>query len=398
MKKLIFVLFATASLLGGSCIGGCENYGSQGGASDYGEISLVSWNLQALFDEKDDGWEYEEYRDGSGWSEEKFKGRLSNVARAIHSMGQGSPDIIAFIEVENRAILEKLATEYLGDEGYKHCFFAGNAGYSLGVGLLSKYPLKKSVAHSINISGEVIPRPIAEVTLEVNGKSIVLFICHWKSKLGGEAETEKLRREAASVILRRHREILSVAPNTPIVVLGDLNENYDEYYRTGGSLICALMPDDPEAARLAGYALKEKDDDVPNGDGDSAVSAAEEEDLAKAEDQDFLIISFEKPPISSFYQNCTGVFYSPWADELQNGTYFYDGAWETIDHILLNKNFFSSKENIDMPASGWQFDNCFVMDAEPFTNSRGEPDSYNPRTGSGLSDHLPLLLRMKVAK
>jgi endonuclease/exonuclease/phosphatase family metal-dependent hydrolase len=364
-----------------SCFGGCEVYPSDSGGkgADGAALSIVSWNLQALFDEKDDGWEYEEYRDGSGWSAEKYNARLTHIADAISNSGERLPGVIALIEVENRGVIEKLGAEYLEGEGYNYCFFAGTPGYSLGVGLLSKYPLVKSVAHSINVDGEIIPRPIAEITVAPQGGQITVFICHWKSKLGGDEKTEKLRREAARVILRRQQEILEESPGMPVLILGDLNENHDEYYRMGGTQICALMPDDPEAAVVANRAIPEFVDETTD-------NPATPSEPAGTEPQDFLILSEEKPPHSTFYENCLGVFYSPWFNELKNGSYFYSGAWETIDHFLLNENFFKN--------GGWQFKDCFVIDSEPFVNSKGEPDSYNPRTGSGLSDHLPLLLTL----
>jgi endonuclease/exonuclease/phosphatase family metal-dependent hydrolase len=369
------------SMITGSCFGGCEVYppDAEEMTANGPSLSIASWNLQALFDEKDDGWEYEEYRDGSGWSAEKYTARLNHIAGAISGMGERSPGIIALIEVENRGIVEKLSTEYLEGEGYNYCFFAGMPGYSLGIGLLSKYPLVRSIAHSINVGGEIIPRPIAEITIASQGGNVTFFICHWKSKLGGDEQTEALRREAVRVILRRQNELLEESPGMPVLILGDLNENYDEYYRRGGAQICALMPDDPEAAIVANCAIPEFEEEEP-----SSVESA------PAASQDFLILSEENPPNSAYYEKCAGAFYSPWFNELKNGSYFYSGAWETIDHFLLNEHFFKG--------SGWQFKDCFVIDSEPFVNSKGEPDSYNPRTGAGLSDHLPLLLTLTKPK
>ncbi|MDR3301605.1 MAG: endonuclease/exonuclease/phosphatase family protein [Spirochaetaceae bacterium] len=352
-----------------SCFGGGEGHYSGQGA-----LSIATWNLQALFDERDDGWEYEEYRDGAGWTGEKYTARLNHIAAAIGEIGENPPDIIALIEVENRGILEKLSTENLSGQGYKHCFFAGNTGYSLGIGVLSKYPFVRAIAHSINVNGTIIPRPIMEIALQPNDGNLVLFVCHWKSKLGGDEQTEIIRREAVRVILRRQAEIQRETPDIAIAILGDLNENYDEFYRRSGGQVCALMPDDPEAASLAGYSPVETDN----------------EDETKTQGlvnvQDFLILSTEKPPYSSFFAGARGTFYSPWENELKNGSYYYSGVWETIDHFLLNENFFTE--------DGWHFKNCYVIDCEPFINSKGEPNRYNPRTGSGLSDHLPLLLTL----
>lgn len=368
--------FALAPLLAG-CLGGCDTYSSIDGSKN-NELVIASWNVQALFDGHDDGWEYEEYRDGSGWTEEKYTARLNRIAQGISAMGERTPDVIVFIEVENRAALEKLSFDFLKKEKYRALYFAGNAGYSLGIGVLSKIPFEKTILHSINVEGAVIPRPIAEVWLNLGGQRLVLFACHWKSKLGGDEATEKMRREAAKIVLRRQNELSVQLPNTPILIMGDLNENYDEFYRRGANQICALLPDDPEAARRSGW--------VPAGQDDEDLPSSEKEAVPERAQQDFFIISSEKPPNSAFFDSTEGIFYSPWGNELQGGSYFYDGAWETIDHIFLNAALFDK--------TGIEFDSCFVVDSEPFVNSKGEPDRYNPRTGAGLSDHLPLVLRL----
>jgi len=366
---LCFLLFA-------SCFGGCEHYLDERAGAE-GTVSILSWNVQALYDGKDDGWEYAEYRELM--TQEKFEARLTAIADGLANIGGTNPDVIAFIEIENKEILEKLSTEYLTKFGYKYCFFARTRGNSLGIGIISRFPFTRAITHSINSGGSVIPRPIVEAAFKPGGsegEEITLLVCHWKSKLGGDAETEKARREAAKVIIRRQREILAVNPVADVLVLGDLNENFDEFYRQSGEIRCALLPDDPSAARLAGFAASDGDFDGEDGRYDADPPC----------EQDFLILSEVKPPLSSFFENCDNVFYSPWFNEMEKGSYFYGGEWETIDHFLLNPAFFDKR--------GWQFYGAYVIDAEPFANSKGEPAAYNIRTGSGLSDHLPILLKI----
>ncbi|MDR2097395.1 MAG: endonuclease/exonuclease/phosphatase family protein [Spirochaetaceae bacterium] len=357
-------------LLAASCVGSCDVYTDADGGKSPLSMSIATWNLQALFDGQDDGNEYDEYSGDNGWNNEKYLARLNNFSKAIASIEKKGPDIIALIELENSAVLERLGGEYLKDSGYRYSYFAGLSGYSLGLGLLSRYPVTKARSHSSNINGEILPRPVAEVWLEPEGEPIAIFICHWKSKLGGDADTEALRRDAARVILRRTAVIKQENPAIPILVLGDLNENYDEFIRQDGELRCALLLDDPEAAKLTGYSR-----DSEEQDGKNPRIA-----------QDFLILSTEKPPQSAFFADVDGVFYTPWKTELEKGSYFYGGAWETIDHFLLSGAFFDS--------AGWEYKDAAVIDAEPFVNSKGEPNLYNTRTGSGLSDHLPLLLSL----
>jgi hypothetical protein len=103
--------------------------------------------------------------------------------------------------------------------------------------------------------------------------------------------------------------------------------------------------------------------------------------------KDFIIISRQKPPQTRHFPDGVTTLYSPWADGLENGSYYYKNAWETIDHFLLSAHFFSG--------AGWNYDSCRTLNSQPFASDKGYPVSYNLRTGSGLSDHLPLLLFLK---
>jgi endonuclease/exonuclease/phosphatase family metal-dependent hydrolase len=232
----------------------------------------------------------------------------------------------------------------------------------LGIGVVSRFPLTEARAHSITVDKETAPRPVLEVHLEPWGKPLVFFICHWKSKLGGDDATESLRRASARVIQRRLVELQTEKPQVPVIIMGDLNENHDEFYRSNGSSVTALRLDAREAAELAGTSGTQGD---------------------------FLILSKEKPPNAGYFDSSIPVLYTPWENELADGSYYYRNSWETIDHFLLSDGLFDN--------NGWDFDTCLVLNQPPFTNASGTPNSYNPRTGYGLSDHLPLMLYLKEA-
>jgi endonuclease/exonuclease/phosphatase family metal-dependent hydrolase len=358
----------------GGGMAGCET-GAEAGA-DGGEqarLSIMTWNVQALFDGTETGGEYEEYLESAGWSQEKYSGRLYAIAQALEAIEPEAPDVLALEEVENAGVLEDLAGGALGKYGYQWNFFANISGSSLGIGVLSRFPLIKTKAHSLSFNGETAPRPVMEVWVQHGDDPLALFICHWKSKLGGDDATEALRRASARVVLRRMREIQRENPGVPMAVMGNLNENHDEFYRRNGAIITALMPDDPRAAEFTGlYGL-----------------GAGAEDAAAELQADFLVIGKTKPPAAAYFPPGSLILYSPWGRELEGGSYFYRNDWETIDHFLLSEAFFD--------ASGWEFDSVYAADQLPFTNNRGTPNGYNPRTGSGLSDHLPLVLTLKRA-
>jgi hypothetical protein len=163
-----------------------------------------------------------------------------------------------------------------------------------------------------------------------------------------------------------------------VIILGDLNENYDEFFRINSAYVCALLPDTGEAAALAGNILQ-------------------------GGRQNFLILSGEKPPRTDFFTGAGGIVYSPWFEPdfgrgfgldsepgfmpVSQGSYHYKDDWETIDHFLLNSALFNK--------SGWNYGYFQVLARPPFTNEAGLPQPYNPRTGNGFSDHLPILLCLK---
>jgi endonuclease/exonuclease/phosphatase family metal-dependent hydrolase len=344
------------------CYSGCTvTTGTWAGAGEKpGFFTAAVWNVQALFDGEETGNEYTEYRSSAGWNHEKYEARLLSISRAIGGMTEkGGPDLIGIIEVENSKILKKLAEGRLAKNGYTHTFFGALPGSSLGLGVLSRYPFIETRLHSLTDGETTIPRPILEVKIEVEGKPLIFFICHWKSKLGGDDLTESVRRSSAKVLQRRLRELQEEEPGTPAIIMGDLNENYDEFYRQGGAVISALLPDDPTAAALA-----------------SSLSI-----------MDCLIVSGEKPPAARYFNDSQTALYSPWGRELQTGSYWYKNSWETIDHFLLGPELFNG---ID-----WEFEGCEVLASPPFTGPQGYPQPYMPRNGGGLSDHLPLLLTLK---
>jgi endonuclease/exonuclease/phosphatase family metal-dependent hydrolase len=320
-------------------------------------LTLMTWNVHNLFDGKDNGYEYDEFLESAGWSTEKYLGRINSISTAIDSINP-KPDFIILQEIESLLILEDIAN--LLSNSYEYSHFANNTGMALGLGIISCLPLSDCKVHSITIDGETTPRPVLETRLDTNEGSFVVFACHWKSKLGDDIATENVRKSSARVIIRRIRELWKNEPELGIIVSGDLNENHDEFYRKSASMVCALVPDDIYCASLTG------------------------------QQKDFLIISKNNPPSPVYFPNDSIIFFSPWTNELENGSYFYKYNWETIDHFLVSAQFFNNKN--------WDYLKAVTANYPPFITSGGAPFAYNARTGTGLSDHLPLLVTLVASK
>ncbi|GHV84597.1 endonuclease [Spirochaetia bacterium] len=375
---IVLVVLSAAFFFPGCSLSGPETTSPE-------ELIIASWNVEALFDGTDNGTEYSDYSGNAGWTEEKYRARLNGISGAIKGNGDTEglkADILVLIEIENPAVLEDLAESTAMD--YHWAFFAGAPDSAIGFGVLSRFPLGETRVHSAHFPSGAVPRPVAEVRVDTGAGPLVLLVCHWKSKLGGEEKTEVLRRTGAGIAAWRIAEIAAEEPETPVIVLGDLNENYDEFTRIGGAYLCALIPGSAKAAEL----VRKNPGSIRPGF------------------QDFLVVSGEKPPRTAFFTAGTGaadltvpVLFSPWMENempdngslfgegpVYQGSFYYKDTWETIDHFLLNPALFDGQ--------GWEYGSFRLAAVRPFTGTSGVPQGYNPRTGSGLSDHLPIVLRL----
>jgi endonuclease/exonuclease/phosphatase family metal-dependent hydrolase len=350
-------------LAGGRC--STEGLDTEKGPTGTGSLTIVSWNIQAMFDGADNGFEYDEYKNAAGWNKEKYEARLTNISKAIKE--KLTPDILALIEVENSGVLEDLSNLLKPD--YPWSFFAGSPGASIGLGLLSRYPFLETKAHTAKSADGSNTRPVTEIRVKSESGPLVLFVCHWKSKLGGDQKTEHLRRADAGILSRRIAEIRAENNAIPVIVMGDLNENHNEFEKIEGAYISALLPDTDAAA--------------------AALEAAAGTTAAPIRPgfQDYLVISGQKPPQVAHITNAAAVLYSPWIEYPEDqGSYYYRYGWETIDHFLLNNALFDN--------SGWEYESFWVASELPFSTSGGRPYAYNPKTGNGFSDHFPIVLQL----
>ena len=312
-------------------------------------FTIVSYNLMTLFDPVDQGGEYPGFSVAGGeWDERAYRQRIGALARAVLAVAPGGPDVLVVQEAENLRVLEDLSAA-LG--GYRWILRSPAEDAPLGCGLLSRLPVTAARAHRASTA----PRLMLEAELDAGGRTLVVLAAHWKSKLGGAAETEPVRIAGAalagSVIAARLRE----DPGLAIVLAGDLNENPDEFSRAGGAYPTALL-------------LRRG---APGEPGDTAAGS--------------LAISFDPATVAS------GGYLSLWSPWGAGGwSYRFRGEPERIDHFILSPGLLGESGGLRFSSFSAEAPDC-LLDAS------GNPMGWDGRHRSGYSDHLPIVLTLESA-
>ena len=198
-------------------------------------------------------------------------------------------------------------------------------------------PVQIAVASSLPIASAHVHsvgqglRPILEVDFDTGAGTLSVLACHFKSNVGGVRETEGQRMAAASVVADIARNLEAENPGTLVLVCGDLNEECFE-----------------------GEALS------------------------------------ESGPLPCAGEFARGRWYNFWRDPdsfvWPGGSYWYDGSWRSYDHILIS---LAGRDGY-----GWDFCEAGVVFSDIQKTSDGKLFSWDRRLLKGISDHLPVWVRL----
>jgi endonuclease/exonuclease/phosphatase family metal-dependent hydrolase len=327
-----------------------------------GRIVVVSYNVENLFDDRHEGREYPEYS-GQNWSAQQYSRKLAAIARAVKASSTRGPDILCFQEIESELALRELRDRHLRGFGYRYLVFVPQDQVAANVGCLSRIPILRSRVHEVGSFAGVPLRHILELQVEYEGSILYLFNNHWKSKSGGVEQTAMARRQAAGVLTERLRGILRSSPEADLLVLGDLNENLDEYEQGEGRYRTATAPDHPAVPQNSSAAI------------------------------DALFITPD--PERAGLRGEGVVLYEPWYElpPEQRGSSVYQGLWQTPDRILLSPGLFDPEGFFYVPGSFQVVRAGFLVDPQSGFPLRWHQGGRG--AGSGTSDHLPVLVMIR---
>lgn len=318
------------------------------------EVKIATYNVENLFDTNDDGNEYEEYIPNTswGWNDAMYRIKLRNTAQVIHDIGA---DIIGLEEIESEIALKDLKAE-LNRQGlyYPYYAFSRSKNTTVSVALLSRYPIQSVMNHPVSASREF--RDIMEAKVTIEGKSLRIFVNHWKSKSGPES----MRIQSAKVLANR---LSLLSSDEPFIILGDLNSHYEEY-RT---FIRSRRHNDTNGITGINHILKTIDAD-------------------------------ENPITYASLKTCSGCLYNLWYDlsENERWSHQYKQGNEALDNIIISPALADGKGIEYVQGSMQRFTAPYLFQKGKiyrWQQSRKYPKHH---FGEGYSDHLPIYAVFKI--
>lgn len=310
--------------------------------------SIAFYNLENIFDTIPGDNDKEYTPEGpTKWNTMKYQSKLKNMSYALSQLAIEKcpigPAVIGVAEVENRTVLEDLVkTGDLAKRNLQIVHYDGPDYRGVDVAMLYNPKLfTYEGSQSRTVVDKVEPKFKTRDQLVVRGRIagdlFHIIVCHWPSRRGGEERSRPKRAMAAELTKSIVDSIQQVAPESKIVIMGDLN-------------------DDPY-----NYSVKD------------VLGAKKKQSEVKP-----------------------GGLYNPFWSILDKGigTLAYKGQWNLFDQIIISYNLLGKdRSNLKY----WQAE---VFNRDFLKNQEGQYKGYPKRTHAGgvwlngYSDHFPTIIYM----
>lgn len=300
------------------------------------DFKIATYNVQNLFDLKNDGTEYKEFIPYVGdWDRYSLKNKLDNISKVILDLDSS---IISLQEIESQRVLKLLLNRL---KIYKYSYFLKNRYSAIGVAILSKYPILSNEKIKIDNFNKY-SRDILKSTIDIDDHKLIIYTNHWRSKRGAE----NTRIPYAQSLLR---DIQSLNGDEDYIILGDLNSNYNEYIT---------------------FKYNKK---LNNTYGITAIN-----DILKTSINGNLIVK------DDILKNNKTILYNLWLekDVRERFSSSFKGKNNTPDNIIIPHSLFDNK-NISY------IDNSFNIFKPNYLYGK-YIYRWNKNKRSGYSDHLPI--------
>ena len=198
---------------------------------------VVFYNLENLFDTINDPETLDEefLPDGAKkWNTYKYQAKLSNMERVLFDIARQDkafPVVIGVSEVENRLVLEDLASQpKLKHGNYRIVHFDSPDARGVDCAFFYRpdvFKLEGSEAEKFRLPEMPNFRTRDLVTMwgTIEGEPFFFLVSHWPSRLGGK-EASAFKRNAAAAQCRAIADsVRKINPATKVVIMGDFNDD-----------------------------------------------------------------------------------------------------------------------------------------------------------------------------
>ena len=189
--------------------------------------TVVFYNVENLFDTVDDPDTQDDDFTPDGalkWTADRYRTKLEHLAAAIGLSGSDLPLLIGLAEVENREVVEELATTGgLADGRYTTVHFDSPDERGIDVALLVREAqVLSSKALAVDL-GTDRTRDILYAQLLLGGSTWHVYVNHWPSRREGEEKSAPKRMTAARTLREHLGSTLRTEPGN-VLIMGDLND------------------------------------------------------------------------------------------------------------------------------------------------------------------------------
>ena len=319
---------------------------AEGGFSKKRNLTVVFYNVENLFDTKNDLGD----RDGeftpagaNKWTEERYSKKLEDISKVLSSVNKNElPEIIGLCETENRKVLDDLVkTKQLKNGDYEIEQFESPDYRGIDCALLyrpDEFKVLQSTPVHVTFADdpEYTTRDILYVKGETrNREEFHIFVNHWPSRIGGQEQTEPKRIAVAQLLKSKIDSMQKVNPAANIIVMGDMNDEPSD--KSLKEVLAAKNPDSGNAA--------------------------------------FVNLMY---PIHAN----------------KKGSYNYRGTWNMLDNIIVSAGLLDNKGFQCIERHGYVFHEKW-MEYEDKKNGMTPNRTYGgPNYYGGVSDHFPVFIQL----
>lgn len=307
--------------------------------------TIMFYNVENLYDTINDPLTLDDdftVEGKNNWTNIRYQKKINDLAKVISSVNDREfPVLIGFAELENKTVLQDLIqTESLKTKNYAIVHEESPDVRGIDVGLIYDADNFQYISHMkipIPLDTKYKVRDILYTKGILNGTDTLhVFINHWKSRSGGQEETEPQRIQCAQTLRNTVDSILHTNKNAKILIIGDFNDE-----PTNKSIFETLK----------------------------ANNSGEQGTLYN------LMLTLSK---NGF------------------GTHSYRGTWNLLDNIIVSTNLVKNTTGLKTDENGGQI---FSAEWITFTNKYGEKSPNRTYGGSnyygGYSDHYPVFVILK---